>query len=59
MRPAAALTALTHDAALAVRGMVTARPSHPAAAPVPLRPHDARLATPVVLVHDYGGTRST
>lgn len=59
MHPAAALSALTHDVALAVRGMVPARLSRPTAAPEPLRPHGARPATPVVLVHGYGGTRST
>ena len=59
MRPATALSALTHDAALAVRGMVTARLSRPTAAPVPLRPLGTRSATSVVLVHGYGGTRST
>jgi predicted alpha/beta hydrolase family esterase len=57
MRPAAALSALTHDAALAVAGIVKAR-RHPAA-PAPLRPRGASPATPVVLVHGYGGTRST
>ncbi|MGY1679177.1 esterase/lipase family protein [Geodermatophilus sp. SYSU D01176] len=59
MRPGSALSALTLDATLAVRGMVTARLSRPAAAPVSLRPHGARPAIPVVLVHGYGGTRST
>ena len=69
MRPATALRALTLDAALAVRGVVVDRlfrPLRPAtvdAAPLP-RPvetqlHGPRHTTPVVLVHGYGGTRST
>jgi pimeloyl-ACP methyl ester carboxylesterase len=59
MRSGPALSALTLDAALAVRGMVSARLPRPAAGPVLLRPHRCRPATPVVLVHGYGGTRST
>ncbi|SES79075.1 esterase/lipase family protein [Geodermatophilus poikilotrophus] len=69
MRPGPTLSALTLDAALAVRGMVvdrllrSLRPADPEAAPVSppvaTRLHGLRHVTPVVLVHGYGGTRST
>ena len=59
MHPAAALSALTHDAALAVRGAVAVRLSRPAATPVPRRSPGTRPSTAVVLVHGYGGTWST
>lgn len=69
MRPATALSALALDAVLAVRGLVVdrlLRPLLPAtgeAAPLSRPgttwPHGSRHTAPVVLVHGYGGTRST
>jgi triacylglycerol lipase len=69
VRPGPALTALTQDAALAVRGLVVDRLLSPLRAvgteaaplhrPGTSRPRGPRHSTPVVLVHGYGGTRST
>lgn len=69
MRPATALSALTLDAALAVRGVLTdrlLRPLRPLAGdaappspPVGTWSHGSRHTAPVVLVHGYGGTCST